>query len=261
MIDAGAGSMLQLGKPLIQLESTSSTMDEVDQRARLGAREGLAVTADYQSAGRGRAGREWRAQPESAILCSVLLKPPVQPSRLGPLPLVVGLGIAEAIEHETGLGLCLKWPNDLIGRHGKIGGVLLTSRLTGQSIDWVTIGFGINVNIEAENLPSGASSIQVECGGTVDRSRLLNQIFRTIERHYRQFVGAPDEWDRDGWLTRCCALGEHVCLEDEGRTREGELLGVDINGALQLRDEFGNVSTFVAGDLVRGPRSVHQPGS
>jgi len=103
--------------PVVVLSETTSTNAVLMDEARRGARHGLAVVADHQSAGRGRYDRHWEAPPGSSLLVSVLLRPLESelPARRRHLAVAaVSLAVAEAAQVVAGVELALKWPNDLI---------------------------------------------------------------------------------------------------------------------------------------------------
>ncbi|MGA9776598.1 MAG: biotin--[acetyl-CoA-carboxylase] ligase, partial [Candidatus Dormiibacterota bacterium] len=91
-----------------------STQDLVAAAARAGEPEGLVVFADLQTSGRGRAGRRWEAPPGTAVMFSLLWRPPVGPDHLSTLPLVAGLAIAVAVAAVGGPRVEIKWPNDCL---------------------------------------------------------------------------------------------------------------------------------------------------
>ena len=228
-------------------------MDEIAKLAAAGAPEGTAVVAEEQTAGRGRAGRSWQAPPGTAILLSVLLRPPLPAARLGPLPLVVGAAVAEALETVAGVEPRLKWPNDVWLAERKVAGVLVTAREGANPS--VVLGIGLNVNTPELALPAGATSLLVATGRAQDRDCLLDELLARLDGAYRRFL-VSGSFDLEGWRRRAVLVGETVTVEDGGRQRTGDLLGVDETGALLLREVDGAVARVVAGELSWGPRSV-----
>ena len=151
----GVGEAVTLGEPRLDVESCESTQLLVDTSLP----EGALVVADHQTAGRGRLGRSWEAPAGTALLFSLLLKPP--PERHAPeLSLVAGLAVADALERTLGLSVQIKWPNDVMLRRKKIAGCLAEAR-DGA----VVLGIGVNVGQTAEELPDGAGSIRTLTGG------------------------------------------------------------------------------------------------
>src|SRR5262245_33528909 len=104
---------------------TGSTNADLVAAARTGAAEGLVLVAESQTAGRGRFDRVWQAPPRSSLTLSVLLRPSVSPARLGWLPLLTGVALAESVGRIAVVDAALKWPNDLLldGRR-KVAGIL-----------------------------------------------------------------------------------------------------------------------------------------
>jgi BirA family transcriptional regulator, biotin operon repressor / biotin---[acetyl-CoA-carboxylase] ligase len=147
------------------------------------APEGAVAVADEQTEGRGRLGRRWEAAPGTSILCSVQLRPPVQPSRFPELTVVGAEACADAIAVLTGLAPTLKRPNDILIEGRKVAGIL------GEATEpRIVLGIGINVNVAEDQLPSDvsipATSLLVETGAPVDRVELLVELLEALERHY-----------------------------------------------------------------------------
>ena len=152
------------------------------------APEGAVVVADEQTAGRGRLGRRWLAPAGTSLLCSIQLRPQVDPQRLPELTGVAAQATADAIEAVTGLAVETKEPNDLLIGGRKVAGVLAEARE-----ERVVLGIGINVNIPDANLPEDvdlpATSLLVETGRETDRAELLIELLDRLELRY------------DGWIS------------------------------------------------------------
>src|SRR2546427_7481658 len=104
---------------------TGSTNADVAAAARNGAAEGLVVTAEWQSSGRGRLDRRWTLPPRAGLAVSALLRPTgIPPSRLGWLPLLAGVALVEAVRRVSEVDAVLKWPNDLLVDARKCAGIL-----------------------------------------------------------------------------------------------------------------------------------------
>ena len=229
-------------------------MDEAARLAETGEPAGTVVVAEEQTAGRGRAGRSWHAPRGTAILCSVLLRPSVPPDRLAVLPLVVGVGAAEAIEGVSGLPCRLKWPNDVwLGRDLKVAGILLTARSGPAGVDYAIVGIGINVNVPLHSLPPGATSLLAEAGRPFDREFVLERLLERLDDEYWCFLTAGAARAIGGWRQRAALLHEPVTVTVGGHERAGIMRGVAEDGALLLERRDGTVERIVAGDLVRGP--------
>jgi BirA family biotin operon repressor/biotin-[acetyl-CoA-carboxylase] ligase len=239
-------------------KTLSSTMDQSALLGQSGARDRTAVVCDEQTAGRGRAGRSWLSPPGAAVYCTLILRPEVKPDRLPTLSLVTGVAVAEAIEAVTGKRAQLKWPNDVwLGddpAHQKVAGILLTSKLAWQAIEYVLVGIGINVATPLADLPPGATSLLAASGVHVQPSAVFAALLERFDTAYVRYLATRGNPPLDEWNARAALLHELVAVEDGGWVHRGIFVGIDDDGALLLREENMSVRRIVAGDLVRGPR-------
>lgn len=229
---------------------TGSTNADVSAAARDGAAEGLVVSADRQTAGRGRAGRSWQAPPRSGLAVSVLLRPAAPRETWGWLPLLTGVAVVGSLTPITGLDLRLKWPNDVLVGDRKLAGILAE-----VVDDAVVVGLGLNVSLRADELPvETATSLAVEDSEVIDRDPVLRAVLRGLAIRYRAFVAADGDAERAGLLdayrAACGTLGRAVRVTlPGGRTLDGEAVDVDRVGRLVVRTGDG-VATLAAGDVV-----------
>ena len=172
--------------PIRRFAEIDSTNRYLLERARAGAAEGEVAVADYQRAGRGRLGRRWEAPPWSNLLVSVLLRPELETEELHLCTVAVALAAAAACERGAGVEAELKWPNDLMVRGRKLGGILaeaipadpgpdpgpgpgsgLRSAPANQNTAAVVVGLGLNVRWPA---PDGAREIALGEASPSDRA-------------------------------------------------------------------------------------------
>jgi BirA family biotin operon repressor/biotin-[acetyl-CoA-carboxylase] ligase len=228
-------------------------MDEIERLARVGAPEGTAVIAGVQERGKGRAGRRWQTEPGTALLCSVLLRPELRVRDISSLPLYAGVAIAEAIEQITGLTTRLKWPNDIYVNDKKVCGILAQSRSRGERVEFVNLGFGVNVNAPATALPETATSLASETGSELALTDVERAVFTSLSARYGDFLVAGGRPTLDPWLQRALFLGEEVQIQQERRTIAGRFIGVDLDGSLRIETNEGELRVAI-GELTRGPR-------
>jgi BirA family biotin operon repressor/biotin-[acetyl-CoA-carboxylase] ligase len=230
---------------LLYEPSCSSTQDLARAAAAGGAGEGWTVVTDLQREGRGRQGRSWVAPPETALLFSTILRPPLDVLPL--LPLLAALTVAGGIEVATGAVPDLKWPNDILLNGKKLAGILL-ERPVGAD---VVLGVGLNVNQSREELPEGATSLAIELGHPLEREPLLaailNDLSNAYERADREGVG----WIVPGWRSRSSMLGEAVAFQRDGVSIHGVAEDLLPDGSLRVRLEDGSRIIVVAGEVER----------
>jgi BirA family transcriptional regulator, biotin operon repressor / biotin---[acetyl-CoA-carboxylase] ligase len=237
-----------IGRPIIRLDSVSSTQDLAFGLGDRGAPEGTVVLARHQRAGRGRAGRMWIAHPGDALMFSILLRPPVRPDRLAPFSVLIADAIAETIGGLYGLDSQVKWPNDVLIGGRKLSGVLIQAR-AGMAV----VGIGVNVRAMAGDLPEGATSLMLETGSGQDVDRLLHSLLPAIDARYADVLAGKTEDAIRRVNERLFLRGQNAVISDGMRERQGRLLRVRPDGALLL-DTGGAVEVVVSGELVRGPR-------
>ncbi len=134
---------------LVRLASVDSTQAAARRLAAEGAPEGTMVWALAQTAGKGRMGRTWRSAP-GGLYASWLLRPVFPPERLGELSLACGEALAGALR-EFGVATSVKPPNDVLalcadGKARKLCGILCEAQGDSKKLDWLIVGFGVNVN-------------------------------------------------------------------------------------------------------------------
>lgn len=231
---------------------TGSTNAELAAAARAGAADRTVLVAEHQTAGRGRAGRDWAAPPRAGLALSVLLRPaPVPQSRWGWLPLLAGVALGEAVTEQGGVEAALKWPNDLLlgPQQRKAAGIL--AEVCG---DAVVLGIGLNVSLRADELPvPQATSLAIEGSACTDRDVLLRELLRrldVLERHWRDAGGDADGSGLRDAYRRCCAtLGRQVRVQlAAGQQLSGIAVDVDAAGRLVI-DAAGRCRALSAGDV------------
>lgn len=139
-----------------------STMSRARDLAASGAPAGTIVVADYQSAGRGTRDRTWTAPPGTCLMFTIVARPALAPADLEALPLRVSESIA-ALLREMGVVCRVKEPNDILAHGRKLCGVLCTSHIRAERIDWLLCGIGLNTTMTTDQLPTTtATSLAIE---------------------------------------------------------------------------------------------------
>jgi BirA family biotin operon repressor/biotin-[acetyl-CoA-carboxylase] ligase len=222
-------------------EEIGSTNTEALEQAKAGAAEGLVVVADHQSAGRGRLGRTWSAEPGSALLVSVLLRPPLPIDEVPVVLMAAGLAACDAVEAAAGFRPKLKWPNDLVVGDRKLAGLLTES--TGDPEPAVVVGLGLNVTAGAYpgGLEQPATSCEEEAGRPVDRAELLVGLLTALESRYSSVLTPGGRTATlEAYRADSATLGRRVRVElTGGDALEGEATAVADDGRLVVVDAAG----------------------
>ncbi|MFH1709858.1 MAG: biotin--[acetyl-CoA-carboxylase] ligase [bacterium] len=160
-----------VGKKILLMEEVSSTNDEMRRLAGLGAKEGTVVIAASQAKGKGRLDRRW-ISPYGGIYLSIILKPYVSPSKFPIITLLSAVAVVRTIRGLTKLDTSVKWPNDIVIKGKKIGGILCEAVK-----NVIIIGIGINLNTNLSIFPSSlkkqATSVKFELGSSLNRDKVI----------------------------------------------------------------------------------------
>ena len=247
---------LRLGSTVRVYDQVGSTNDAARELAEQGAAEGTLALAETQTAGRGRSGRRWITPPGSGLAFSLVLRPTLPLVQLPRLTMLAGLAACEGIERAAGVDSRLKWPNDVLVGGRKVAGILAESSLSGEHLDYVVLGIGVNVNAspppEAVDFP--ATSLAEAAGHAVDRLSTLRGILGALEARYASlgsealFLQAHHEW-----RARLALMDVPIAIHADGVVYPCRAMDVEPDGALVVRLESGEVRRWLAGEVRMRP--------
>ncbi|KDB09038.1 biotin/acetyl-CoA-carboxylase ligase [Burkholderia sp. lig30] len=267
--------------PLDVVAATGSTNADLAARLKTLPRTASALPAPLvrvafeQTAGRGRQGRPWFAQPGNALLCSVGCIVPRPIDALGGLSIAIGVALAEglaALPLDGRSGIALKWPNDVLltaadagARRivGKLAGILIETVWTTPAATAVVIGFGVNVR-GAETVAAQVDAQrarEASLAGALPPAALSSawsaaNLTDTLAASLNALTPALAQFAAEGlapFLPRWHALhayaGREVVLLEQGIERaRGIATGIDAAGQLLL-DTADGIRAIAAGDV------------
>ena len=238
-------------------DTIGSTNTEALAWATSGAKDLSLVIADEQSAGRGRLDRKWYTPRGTALAFSLLLRPTAEEKQY--LTRIVGLAalaIADMLRTRS-LSAQIKWPNDVLLNGCKVAGILVESVWSGEAVDYLVIGIGVNIFQgavpPAELLQFPATSLEKSLGPAIEREKILHDILAGI-------IALRPHLETDSfissWEKALAFRGEHVQVEEgSGAVITGKLLGLEPDGSLRLSNEAGKSVTVRFGDVRLRPQA------
>ena len=214
------------------------------------------LTAEFQSAGRGRRGRSWLAPPAGAVCLSWSWCFEGLPSAMGALSLAVGVASRRALQHLGIAGVQLKWPNDLVTPAGKLGGILIEMRTESAGPVHVVIGIGLNValgkTVRERLRDSGAEAADLAGlaapTAAPARSALVAALLDEGVAAVRGFAQGGFGPFRDEFRAADALRDRPVTLQGSGAVQSGVARGVDADGALLVADQ-GQIHRIIAGEV------------
>lgn len=242
-----------LGKEIHVFQELGSTNDLAKELALQGAPSGTAVLANRQTKGRGRMGRPFVSPPGVGIYLSILLRPTLPPFRLPIITLASGVAVAKAIWKVTQLKISLKWPNDLLLKEKKAGGILTEGKIEDNKMSFLVIGIGLNVNTEMSQFPDDllplVTSLRIEKGQLCSRVDIVREILRQMEETYLQLETGQEEAILKDWSAISATLGKWIRVSSPTGLMEGLAERVDEKGALILQKKDGETVRVTAGEV------------
>jgi BirA family biotin operon repressor/biotin-[acetyl-CoA-carboxylase] ligase len=246
-----------VGKNLVFHRETGSTNLDAKKLADEGAQSGTLVVADMQTAGRGRRGRDWVSPAGKDVYMTLLLRPECRPERASALTLVMALAVLEAVSDFVDKPVGIKWPNDIVINNKKTCGILTEMSAELDGIHYVVIGVGINVNQTefADEIKPHATSMYIENGTKINRSKLVARVMHYFEEDYEIFAKT---WDLTGLVDKynkhLVNCGKEVRVLDPKGEYDAYAEGINENGELIVRRKDNGKTVLVyAGEVsVRG---------
>ncbi|MCC5927192.1 MAG: biotin--[acetyl-CoA-carboxylase] ligase [Bacteroidetes bacterium] len=181
-----------IGRPLHYFPEIPSTNSWLKQNVLIQETGTVAVT-DNQTQGKGQYKREWITAPRANLAFSVLLRPG-NPKYMHSVTLVAALAACDALKPMLGERCCVKWPNDIYFKGKKIAGILVESTFTGDKLDKLILGVGINVNQLAfpSNLPDAGSVRMAKSDlAMLPREEILANYLNALEERLNRWEVKP----------------------------------------------------------------------
>lgn len=237
-------------------ESIDSTNEEAKRRGEMGAAHGSVYVADTQTSGKGRRGRNWLSPAGEDIFFTILLRPELPLDCVSMLTLVAASAVAEGIDKATGQNSQIKWPNDIVLNRKKVCGILTEMNMEIDSIAYVVVGIGINVNRMEfrEDIADMATSLKKESGHAIERATLLSEILSAFFRDYKLFLEKQDLSPfLESYNQKLVNVGREVKVIKKGEEIIRTAIGINDRGELIVQDAEGNIEHIFSGEVsVRG---------
>lgn len=240
-----------IGSSVKDYETIGSTADAARELAIRGVPDGMVITAERQTAGRGRMERTWITPPGTAIALSVILYPEFTPPQVPLLGLATSLAVRQAVTTVTGLEPALKWPNDIFLGSKKIAGVLVEMAAEIDRVRWVVVSTGINVNNSLKGTPleRTATSLREASGKKVSRLELAVAYLAALDGYYASGLsGKAAETIRADFEAADMLQGKPVYVRTPSGAVSGRAAGIDRDGRLLVEGADGVVQSLFSGE-------------
>ncbi|MDO8423775.1 MAG: biotin--[acetyl-CoA-carboxylase] ligase [Parvibaculum sp.] len=238
-------------KAFVEIDSTNEEARRLGEAGEVGP---VWITAQVQTAGRGRRGREW-VSPSGNFMGTLFLRPQCSPRKAAELSFVAAVAVHDAVASllppDLRPDLKLKWPNDLLHKGRKCAGILLeSSGIAGAELAWLAIGMGINLAQHPDNVEFPATSLAALGVSGVTPSDALSALAAAFDARialWRDVQGFAAI--REAWLARAAGLGGSITVRLSDETFTGTFEGLAADGSLEVRLPDGMLRLVSAGDV------------
>ena len=245
--------------PLQFFDSIDSTNIRAKLEAEQGAKSGLLVVSDMQSAGRGRRGRSWESPAGTNIYYTLMLKPDFSSDCAPMLTLVMALAVAKGIRQtlrrdseEAAAKVGIKWPNDIVVDGKKVCGILTEAALDLETggLQYAIVGIGVNLFPPKggfpPELPEAGAVFPTRPQGLEGRSQLAGSILNHFFSFYPHLKDKPFFAD---YRRRSLVLGQEITVLEGGQTRTAFALDLERDFSLRVRETDGTIHTLSSGEV------------
>jgi BirA family biotin operon repressor/biotin-[acetyl-CoA-carboxylase] ligase len=213
---------------------------------------GFAVVADVQTSGYGQKDRYWES-PKGGLWCSLAIKPEVPPKKLGLIPILTAQSVAKALEGYE-IRTRLKWPNDILFRKKKLGGILVEGIVSGTKItEYLVIGIGLNINNTLDqysaSLQGKITSTLIILGLEIDLEELLLAILTELDLGFRKINTLRQDEILSEWKKRDILIGKQISILSNDVMHRGLVKDITIHGQLVLEKTDGMLIKLSSGNV------------
>lgn len=235
------------------IDSTNTKAKEISFQEK----EGTIVIAEEQVKGKGRMGRTWISPKNKGLWMSIILKPQVDPMKVGKITLLGAAAVHKALARMD-IKTTIKWPNDILLGGKKICGILTEMNCELNMINYVIMGIGINVNLDEDEIPEElrdkATSIKISENKEINRKELLGNILNEFEELYIDF---HDNDNIKKAISTCrdnsALIGNEIRVIKGDNIRPGKAMDINEDGELVVEFENGVVENINSGEVsIRG---------
>jgi len=227
----------------IKLETINSTNDyAISLKETAVFKEGLVVTANYQSGGNGQRGKAWESNANENLLLSVIIQPNIAVENQFEISKIIALSVCDLLTN-LGLNSKIKWPNDILITKEKVAGILIQNILKGTSISHSVIGIGLNINqLQFKKYSPKATSLQLLMKKEFDIAKISMQLLQFLAERMKQYRNGFSQ-DQD-YLSSLYLKDKVAAFESKDLQFMGIIKGVNQNGKLLIKTEDDTIKAF-----------------
>lgn len=248
-----SSKVLEIGKEIVVYDEVESTNSIGYELLKQGFPSGTVVIADRQTKGKGRLGRRWISPAGKNLYMSFALRPNITPKYATLITLTSVVACTTALRRYTEIPVLIKWPNDMLVDHKKVGGILTEMKIEGEKIKAAVVGIGLNINMVEEDIPDEireiATSLRICKGEEFSRAMLAAEIIKEFDKWYQLLEKKNRKTIIDRWMSLSGTIGRQVKIVLTDRELIALAEAIDEEGRLIVKLEDGTYEKISAGDV------------
>lgn len=227
----------------IKLQTINSTNDyTLSLKDSTVFKEGLVVTANYQSCGYGQRGKVWQSNTDENLLLSVIIEPNIKIDEQFLISKIVSLSVCDLLK-SFDIDAEIKWPNDILVLKQKIAGILIQNKLHGNYITHSVIGLGFNVNqLVFKTYSPKATSLRLHQNSKYEVSKIQDQFLGFLFERFKSLKGVNDL--DDDYLKALFLKEKIAAFESDNKQFMGVIKGVTETGKLLIQLDDDSIIEF-----------------
>lgn len=233
-------------------QETDSTNIQAFRLASAGAAEGTIIIAESQTGGKGRLGRKWVSPSGENLYLSIIVRPDIPTLTAPRLTLVAAVALSETLDSIGATEHRIKWPNDILFKNKKISGILTEMKGDCDSIDFIIIGLGVNINSSSgdypEELKESLISLKEITGHKVDRIEFLTLFLHNFEKSYSDFLKGRFPEILDIWIQKSAIINQKIKVTNHNEVYTGIVSSITPDGNLIVNTDEG-IRQVNSGDI------------
>jgi BirA family biotin operon repressor/biotin-[acetyl-CoA-carboxylase] ligase len=240
-----------IGSSILWFDSLTSSNDLAREMAETGAAEGTVIIALSQTAGRGRAGRQWFSPRAEGLYLSVVLRPDSHTQQISLITLLSSIAVAESLRNHYDVPALIKWPNDILVNKKKISGSLVETASCGDTLKYAVLGVGVNLSQHEfpPEMQGTATSLWMEKNISVTVGQYLPHLLERLNYWYPSGLSDSKKLTSRWEELSDYAYGRQVSINTPDGVVEGVTRGLRNDGALRVEMPDGSIREVVTGDV------------
>ncbi|WP_459480511.1 biotin--[acetyl-CoA-carboxylase] ligase [Clostridium saccharoperbutylacetonicum] len=242
----------QIGKNIVYFNEIDSTNIKAKELAQQNIETGSLIVAEKQTLGSGRFNRKW-VSPNGGLWFTLVLRPNISPMEAPKITQIAAASVYKTLK-DLNIDVNIKWPNDIHLKDKKLCGILAEMKCDMDSVHYLVLGIGMNINISRDDFKddtkSIATSLKIEFNRQFSRTEILSSFLNHFEKLYLRFVNYLDLSETISICRNNSNIfGKQAKLITYNKEEIVTCVSLSDAGDLIVKDSQGNEKAVLTGEI------------